>query len=97
MVQLDVCSDASVEAAMASVQSKHGQLFGLINNAGGWLSTPRATIDLNTMAVIKVCEAFLPLIEKHGGAEFFGSGQSFLLCYLQEELSKFPHQQGQAL
>ena len=97
MVQLDVCSDASVEAAMASVQSKHGQLFGLINNAGGWLSTPRATIDLNTIAVIKVCEAFLPLIEKHGGAKLFGSRLSFLLCYLQEELSKFPQQQGQAL
>jgi len=67
MVQLDVCSEASVQEAVSKVKSMHGQLFGLINNAGGWLSTPRATIDLNTMAVINVCEAFLPLLEKYGG------------------------------
>ena len=67
MVQLDVCSEASIQEAVSKIQSKHGQLFGLINNAGGWLSTPRATKDLNTMAVINVCEAFLPLLEKYGG------------------------------
>jgi len=42
-------------------------MYGLVNNAGGSLNTDRETIQLNTYALIRVCEAFLPLIQKQGG------------------------------
>jgi len=67
MVHIDVCSDASIAVAFNDVKTKHGELYGLINNAGGWLASPKATIDLNTYAPIKVTEAFLPLLLKQQG------------------------------
>ena len=68
MVHIDVCSEASIAAACKDVGTRHGELYGLINNAGGWLSSARDTIDLNTYAVINVTEAFLPLLlKKQGG------------------------------
>ena len=54
MVHIDVCSSESVGAAVASVTAAHGELYGLINNAGGWLASPRDTIDLNTYGPITV-------------------------------------------
>ena len=62
MVHIDVCSSESVGAAVASVTAAHGELYGLINNAGGWLASPRDTIDLNTYGPMNVTEAFLPLL-----------------------------------
>jgi len=67
MVHIDVCSEASIAAACKDVSAKHGELYGLINNAGGWLSSAKDTIDLNTYAVINVTEAFLPLLLKQQG------------------------------
>jgi len=67
MIQLDVCDGNSVKRAVDSVKSGHGELFGLINNAGGILASPRETINLNTYAPITVTEAFLPLIQCPGG------------------------------
>ena len=49
------------------VQAKHGDsepLFGLVNNAGGMSESPRGIVDLNTYGLRRVCEAFLPLIQK---------------------------------
>jgi len=67
MIQLDVCSDASVAAALETVKSKHGELYGVINNAGGIFDDARSTVNLNTYGVIKVTEAFIPIIESPGG------------------------------
>ena len=70
MLQLDVTKEESVRAAVEAVRSKLGEaeaLYGLVNNAGGSLTTDRDTIQLNTYSVIRVCEAFLPLIQTRGG------------------------------
>ena len=70
MLQLDVTKEESVRAAVEAVRSKLGEaeaLYGLVNNAGGSLNTDRDTIQLNTYSVIRICEAFLPLIQTRGG------------------------------
>ena len=70
MLQLDVTKEESVKAAVEAVRSKVGEaeaLYGLVNNAGGSLTMDRDTIQLNTYSVIRVCEAFLPLIQARGG------------------------------
>ena len=68
VLRLDVTSDASVSEAVDAV-AKHGTepLYGLVNNAGGVPGTARETLDLNTIGLRRVCEAFLPLIQKEGG------------------------------
>ena len=70
MIQLDVCSDLSVEAALKNLKTKlgeGGQLYGLVNNAGGILSDARQTIQLNTYGPIRVCQAFIPLLQPDQG------------------------------
>jgi len=67
LLVLDVCNDSSIAEAVEKVKLEHNELFGLINNAGGSLSTARETVELNTYAPIKVTEAFLPLLKKDGG------------------------------
>merc|ERR1711936_513457 len=52
LLLLDVGSDQSVSAAVAVVKEKFGGLYGLVNNAGGWLSTDRDTIQLNAFSVV---------------------------------------------
>ena len=66
MIQLDVCNQDSIASAVDTIKTKHGGLHGLVNNAGGWLSTAKDTVDLNLYAVINVTEAFLPLIDDEG-------------------------------
>ena len=70
MLLLDVGTDQSVSAAVALVKEKFGGLYGLVNNAGGWLSTDRDTIQLNAFSVVRVCEAFAPLLEADGSFTF---------------------------
>lgn len=67
MIQLDVCSDTSVAAALETVKSKHGELYGVVNNAGGIFDDARSTVNLNTYGVIKVTEAFIPIIKSPRG------------------------------
>jgi len=70
MVQIDVTSEESVKNAAEAIKAKHGEseaLYGLVNNAGGFLNTPRETVDLNTLGLRRVCEVFLPLIQKDKG------------------------------
>ena len=67
LVQIDVTSDESVMNAAEAIKAKNGEsapLFGLVNNAGGTSDSPRGYVDLNTYSVRRVCEAFLPLIQK---------------------------------
>ncbi len=73
---LDVTDAASIAAAAAYVQQKHGRLDILINNAGVMnddpakkvseqsLATWRSTFDTNVFGVIAVTQAFLPLLRQ---------------------------------
>ena len=65
-VLIDVTSQESVDKAAAVVKKDHGKIYGVINNAGGSFTGLRATIDLNSYGVLRVCEAFAPLIEDGG-------------------------------
>jgi len=70
LLQLDVTSDESVKAAVELLKAKHGDdepLYGLVNNAGGFSDSARGTVELNTYGLRRVCEAFLPLIQKNKG------------------------------
>ena len=70
LIQLDVCSDSSVEAALNNLKTRLGEggrLYGLVNNAGGILSDARQTIQLNTYGPIRVCQAFIPLLQADQG------------------------------
>ena len=49
------------------MRKDHTSLYGLVNNAGGVLATARATVELNTYAVIRVTRAFLPLLQGDKG------------------------------
>ena len=73
-VQLDVTDDASVEAAVASIQARVGHLDVLINNAGilGEVAAPedmtadqlRDVYETNVFGLVRVTRAFLPLLRK---------------------------------
>jgi NAD(P)-dependent dehydrogenase (short-subunit alcohol dehydrogenase family) len=73
-VLLDVTSDDSVQAAVAVIGQEAGHLDVLVNNAGiaGSRKPPgevtaadmRATYDTNVFGVVRVTQAFLPLLEK---------------------------------
>ena len=65
-VLIDVTSQESVDKAAAAMKRDHRKIFGVINNAGGSFTGLRATIDLNSYGVLRVCEAFAPLIEDGG-------------------------------
>lgn len=73
VVELDVASDASVTAAARHVASRFLEeltpLYGVVNNAGiGLDGTPaRAIVEVNTLGVRRVCEAFLPLLHPSEG------------------------------
>jgi len=70
VVGLDVADDASVGEAAKHVgaASLGEKLYGIVNNAG--IGTGRgdlaAVLNVNTLGVHRVCEAFLPLVEPRG-------------------------------
>ena len=70
-VQLDVTDDTSVETAMGVIDEREGHLDVLVNNAG--ISSAIADVngpvalkvfDTNTIGVIRVTQAALPLLRK---------------------------------
>lgn len=73
-VQLDVTDDASVAAAVGTIRDRAGHLDILINNAGilGDVTSPedmtvdqlRAVYDTNVFGVVRVTNAFLPVLRK---------------------------------
>jgi NAD(P)-dependent dehydrogenase (short-subunit alcohol dehydrogenase family) len=73
-VQLDVTEDASVSEAVDTVRDRAGHLDILINNAGilGEVSAPgdmtveqiRTVYDTNVFGVVRVTNAFLPLLRR---------------------------------
>ena len=68
-VQLDVTDDASVAAAMTTIEAAEGRLDVLVNNAGiaaVALNGPEAlqVFDTNAVGVVRVTEAALPLLRR---------------------------------
>ncbi|SFR27912.1 NAD(P)-dependent dehydrogenase, short-chain alcohol dehydrogenase family [Lentzea waywayandensis] len=69
-VQLDVTDDASVAAALATIDAEEGRLDVLVNNAGilatEALDGPMAlrAFDTNAVGIVRVTEAALPLLRK---------------------------------
>ena len=71
VVQIDVSDEASVARARERVsESTRGEaLYGLVNNAGigGWSEELAAVLATNTFGIWRVCEAFVPLVDRNGG------------------------------
>ncbi|MFI8523407.1 SDR family NAD(P)-dependent oxidoreductase [Promicromonospora sukumoe] len=68
-VQLDVTDDASVAAALASIDAAAGRLDVLVHNAGileTGLDGPTAlrSFDTNAVGIVRVTEAALPLLRR---------------------------------
>ena len=59
-----------MRAAVEEVKQKYGaesSLYGIVNNAGvGFDHSMQRTLDVNTYGAKRVCEAFLPLLQKDG-------------------------------
>ena len=73
-VQLDVTDDASVTAALATIDATEGRLDVLVHNAGilaaGEVDGPAAlnAFDTNAVGIVRVTEAALPLLRKSANA-----------------------------
>ena len=77
-VHLDVTDQASVDAAARQVRAEHGRLDVLINNAGVTgtfaplertsVDDARDVLDTNLLGVIRVTNAFVPLLELSANA-----------------------------
>ena len=69
--ELDVSNDTSVAAAARKLYKRLGEakLYGVVNNAGiGLGSTQLKTVlEVNTLGIRRVCEAFLPLLDDEKG------------------------------
>lgn len=69
-VQLDVTDDASVRAALATIDATEGRLDVLVHNAGvlgdGPVDGPAAlrVFDTNAVGIVRVTEAALPLLRR---------------------------------
>ena len=76
LLEIDVTSHESIQKAVQTVQKSlsgtTGLLYGLVNNAGGFVEgmSGQQIIDLNMFGVYRVTEAFLPLIEEKGITSF---------------------------
>lgn len=88
-VQLDVTDQTSVEAAAAWIESEHGHLDVLVNNAGtssvsGRRALPsetsledmRAVYEINLFGVIRVTNAMLPLLRRAPAARIVNVSSS---------------------
>jgi len=71
LVVLDVGKDESVSqaaAAMPNVLGAGGTIFAVVNNAGiGGKQELEAALNVNTLGVRRVCDAFLPFIDAQRG------------------------------
>lgn len=73
VVEIDVASDASVRDAAGrvatSLKRSASPLHAVVNNAGigVGMSDLRAVLEVNTLGVRRVCEAFLPMLDPTHG------------------------------
>ncbi len=73
-VHLDVTDDASVSAAMRTIDEREGRLDVLVNNAGVWdgvigvdgvtAASAHAVFETNVVGVIRVTQAAIPLLRR---------------------------------
>ncbi|KAF2230132.1 putative carbonyl reductase [Viridothelium virens] len=81
-IQIDVTKDDSVDAAAAHVESTYGKLDILVNNAGIFSKNPKARdafreiLAVNSVGVVSVTEAFLPLLRKSSAPRLIFVGSS---------------------
>lgn len=76
LVVLDVTSDESVKAAVEQLKP-HAPLFAVVNNAGTWDKTDfKKTMDVNFLAVRRMVDNFVPLLQKGGKLIATGSGSA---------------------
>lgn len=72
LVEIDVSNQKSVSFARDHVVNKYGldtaPLYGVVNNAGIGLGSNdmQTVVNVNTLGVKRVCDAFVPLIEPAG-------------------------------
>lgn len=67
-LQLDVADDESVRAAAAQVAEKYGTIHAIVNNAGIYPGLDfDAGIQTNVFGPYRVCNAFMPLLDKTVG------------------------------
>src|SRR5215469_10116511 len=75
LLPLDVCSDASVEAAVQSLLDQVGRIDVLVNNAGyamvgaieeTSMADAQAQLDTNLFGVLRMVKAVLPVMRKQG-------------------------------
>lgn len=64
VVPIDVSNDASVKSAADAVKARHGELYGVVNNAGIGLGGEdlQTILGVNTYGPKRVCDAFLPMV-----------------------------------
>lgn len=64
VVPIDVSDEGSVRGAAEAVKSRHGQLYGVVNNAGIGLGGEdlQTILGVNTYGPKRVCDAFLPML-----------------------------------
>jgi short-subunit dehydrogenase len=83
LLTLDVTSDASVEQLMQVLEEKKIKVDVLINNAGVGLAGPlenftieeaREQFETNFFGVVRMVNAFLPLMRKQGGGLIINIG-----------------------
>jgi len=78
VVEIDIRDDASIDAAVSAVVSKHGRIDGLVNNAGGQFfglseqlspNAWRSVVDLNLNGTFLVSQSvYKQSMAEHGGA-----------------------------
>jgi NAD(P)-dependent dehydrogenase (short-subunit alcohol dehydrogenase family) len=84
-LRLDVLDAASIAAAVQSVRARHGRLDLLVNNAGILLDGDshildldpdrfRQTLECNTLAPLRIAQAFVPLMHRGGRIVNVSSG-----------------------
>jgi len=75
-LEMDVCNEQSVQAAINKVIQEQGRIDVVINNAGiGMAGVPESlsvndaekVFNTNVLGVIRVCEAVIPIMRKNKG------------------------------
>lgn len=85
VMPLDVSDPASIAAATASIQARHGRLDGLVNNAGILLDRTgdalaiepdllQRTLETNALGPLRLIQALAPMMSKGGRIVNVSSG-----------------------
>jgi len=76
-LQIDVTSQATIDAAAEALKASGGELFAIVNNAGTGLAhgvSEQDVLDTNLYGVKRVCDAFIPLLASGGDRRIVNVG-----------------------